>query len=231
MKKAVLPLLLFALVLTLGLSQSCSDDDTKTPTEPEAVTPAPTPTPGPTPVIAPTCSIAASQIVRYGEPNKFTVTITGGPANGSFSPASGACSSFTGSSGLECLTANLTTPGITTYTLTVTNSGGSSTCTASVDVGCQTYRVWNNIAVARGFVIQRLSFADFCNPNVASGAEITESVNERLLFLGKTMKQYAGGTCGGALLGSLTYDQALLWDAKTNGGNGNCRVNFVFPDR
>lgn len=227
MKKAVMPLLLFALFLTLGLSQSCSDDDTKTTTEPEAVTP----TPGPTPVTAPTCSIATSQIVRYGEKTKFTVTITGAPANGSFSPSSGACSSFTGSSGLECETANLTTPGVTTYTLTVTNSGGSSTCTASVDVGCQTYRVWNNIAVARGFLIQRLSYADFCKPTVASGAEITESVNERLLFVGKTMKQYAAGSCSGALLGSLTYDQALLWDVKTNGGNGNCRVNFVFPDR
>lgn len=229
MKKAVFPLLLFALFLTLGFSQGCSDDDTKTPTEPEAGTT--TPTPGPTPVTAPTCSIASSQIVRYGEKNKFTVTITGGPANGSFSPASGACSSFTGSSGLECETANLTTPGQTTYTLTVSNSGGSTTCLAVVDVGCQTYRVWSNIAVTRGFRIQRPSYADFCKPSVASGAEITETVNERLLYLGKTMSQYAAGGCSGAVLGTLTYDQAMLWDIKTNGGNGNCRVNFVFPDR
>lgn len=218
MNKTVLPLLLSALVLTLGLSQGCSKDD-ETPTTPESVT-------------APTCSIATNpQVVRYGEKSKLTVVITGGAANGSFSPASGACSSFTGSSGLECQTANLTTSGVNTFTLTVSNSGGTSTCTATVDVGCQTYRVWNNIALARAFVIQRPSYADFCNPNVASGAEITESVNERLLYKGKTMTEYSAGTCSGAVLGTLTYDQAMNRDSKTLGGNGNCMVNFVFPDR
>lgn len=226
MKKTVLPLMLFALFLTLGLSQSCSEEDTTTPTEPETSTPASTPT------TAPTCSIATNpQIVRYDEKSKFTITITGGPANGSFSPASGACSSFTGSSGLECETANLTTPGPNTFTLTVSNAGGSATCTATVDIACQTYRVWSNIAVARGFLIQRLSYGDFCNPSVTSGAEITETVNERLLFKGKTMTEYASGGCSGAVLGTLTYDQAMEWDSKTKGGNGNCRVNFVFPDR
>lgn len=219
MKKTVVPPLLFAMFLTLGLSQSCSKDDT--PTEPDSAS-----------TTAPTCSIATDpQIVRYEEKSKFTVTITGGPANGSFSPASGACSSFTGSPGLECETANLTTPGINSFTLTVTNARGSSTCTATVDVGCQTYRVWNNIAIARGFLIQRQSYADFCQPNVASGAEITESVNERLLFKGKTMKEYVAGGCSGAVLGTLTYDQAMDWDSKTKGGNGNCMVNFVFPDK
>jgi hypothetical protein len=166
------------LFLTLGLSQGCKKDDTPT---------------APTPVSAsaPTCSIATiPDLVCYDEKSKLTITITGGLANGSISPASGGCSSFTGSSGLTCETAKLTTPGVNTFTLTVSNSGGTSTCTATVDFGCQNCRVWNNIAIARGFVTQRLSYGDFCDPSVATGAEITTTINERQLHKGKTMQEF-----------------------------------------
>jgi hypothetical protein len=239
MKSNGLKSMLLALFLVAGLYLGCSSDgDDSTPTTPTPTTTTTTTTPGATttttttPGPTPTCSIVANpQIVRYGEKSTFNVTITSGPANGSFSPGSGECSSFTDTSSVSCETASLTTSGENSFTFTVSNAGGSSTCTANAYVGCQNYRVWNNIAVARSFRIQRLSFADFCTGSVPSGSEITASVNERLLFKGKIMKEYAAGVCGGAVLGTLAYDQAMNLDSLATGGDGDCRVNFVPPDR
>lgn len=227
MKRNGLMSIFLALFLVAGLYLGCSSDgDDSTPTTP--TTEETTTTTAPTP----TCSIVANpQIVRYGEKSTLNVTITSGPANGSFSPTSGECSSFTDTSSVSCETASLTTIGENSYTFTVSNAGGSSTCTANVYVGCQNYRVWNNIAVARSFRIERLSYADFCTGSVSSGSEITATVNERLLFKGKTMKEYAGSSCSGSVLGTLTYDQAMNLDSLATGGDGDCRVNFVPPDR
>ena len=117
--------------------------------------------------------------------------------------------------------ANLTTPGTTIYTLTATNAGGSGNCSATVNVGCARYRVWNATGARR----------DFSAPNgtcvrVNNGNEITGGSQ---LSPGLTIIRYTtnNGTCGGAAQGTINYTQAMAADMA---GNGDCRVDYRFND-
>ena len=82
----------------------------------------------------PICTLTANpDSITPGLTSTLTWSINNGPADGSFSPTSGTCTSFTGSSGGNCTTAALAAT--TTFTLTVTNAQGTSNCSATVYVG------------------------------------------------------------------------------------------------
>jgi len=173
------------------------------------------------------CSISTDpQIVRHGETSTFNIMITGGPVNGSFSPSNGGCSSFTDSTGTSCTTTFLTMPGKNTFTLSVSNAKGSSSCFADVFVGCKNYRVWNNTGQNRDFIVDGT-----CRDFVGDGGEITTS--SLLLDRGETIKGYSltHTACMGSSTGSLSYDQAMSADIGVRGGDGDCQVNFTGSDR
>jgi prepilin-type N-terminal cleavage/methylation domain-containing protein len=82
----------------------------------------------------PTCSLTANpSSMQSAGTTVVTWAINNGPATASFSPTSGTCTSFSGSSGGSCTTGTISTT--TTFTLTVTNAQGSSQCAATVYVG------------------------------------------------------------------------------------------------
>lgn len=171
----------------------------------------------------PACTLMASPgIVRYNQTTTLTWSITNGPANGTFSPTSGTCTSFSNSNGGSCTTGALTTAGANTFTLTL--SPGGNTCQATVYVGCQNYRVWNNTGGRRYFLI------DGTCKRVNNNSEIT---NPQYLNTGETIQRYntQDWSCGGAVQATLSYDQAMNADVVINGGDGDCQVNFLGSDR
>lgn len=174
---------------------------------------------------APTCTLTAgSKVVDYNSTLGFTWTITNGAANGTWSPApGGTCSSFTGSNGGSCTTGNLTTPppGANTFTLTVSNSGGSNNCSATVYDGCSGYRVWNQTGGTYDFLV-----AGTCYTGVGNGNEITNGTNQ--LNPGGTITRYRNGSsnCTKHVNESITYDNAMQVDSVYYGGNGNCQVYY-----
>jgi prepilin-type N-terminal cleavage/methylation domain-containing protein len=177
--------------------------------------------------LPPTCALSASPgLVRYGETSTLNWSITNGPADGSFSPSSGTCTSFTSSSSGSCSTASLTTSGANTFTLTVTNAAGTSNCSTTLYVGCQAYRVWNNTGATYDFRVDGT-----CRNNINNNNEITTAALR--LNPGETINRYAQnpGACPNGVLATLSYDQAMNADIIVNGGNGNCRVNFTGTDR
>ncbi|GBE00506.1 putative Ig domain protein [bacterium BMS3Abin07] len=177
----------------------------------------------------PTCTLLASPgIVAYGSTDALTWTITNGPANGTFAPSSGTCSSFLNSSGGNCTTAALTVPGLNTFNLTVTNVSGSSNCSVNVYVGCQNYRVWNDSGSTRDFLI---TSTGTCRANRGNGSEITQ--NTRRLTPGTEIDEFyaIGGFCSAPTGNILDYNTAMNADIVINGGNGDCRVNFSGTDR
>jgi len=117
-------------------------------------------------------------------------------------------------------------PGKNTFTLTVSNAKGSSSCFADVWVGCKNYRVWNNTGEMRDFLIDGT-----CRDFVGAGEEITTS--SLLLDRGETIKGYSLTrlACMGSSIGSLSYDQAMYADIGVRGGNGDCKVYFTGSDR
>ena len=174
----------------------------------------------------PTCSLTAStNIIPYNSTATLNWTMAGGPATtASFSPTSGTCTNSVSLTGGTCTTAAQTAAGAQTYTLTVSNASGSNTCSRTVYVGCQNYRVWNNLGNTYDF-----SVGTQCGNNVDSTKEITTSNSTRRLDPGETIQQRnSAGTCTGALIGnSLDYNDAMNKDISVNGGNGDCRVNFT----
>lgn len=83
---------------------------------------------------APACTLTANpNSITPGLTSTLTWSINNGPANGSFSPTSGTCTSFINSSGGNCTTAALAAT--TTFTLTVTNAQGTGNCSATIYVG------------------------------------------------------------------------------------------------
>lgn len=83
---------------------------------------------------APSCTLTANpNSIIPGLTSTLTWSINNGPANGSFSPTSGTCTSFVNSNGGSCTTAALAAT--TTFTLTVTNAQGTGNCSATVYVG------------------------------------------------------------------------------------------------
>jgi len=166
----------------------------------------------------PTCTLTASPTeILKGQTSTLTWSITNGPANGSFSPASGTCTTFSGSSGGSCTTAALTASTSTTFTLTVSNASGSSTCSATVNTA---YRVWNNTGARWDFRV------DGTCRRVANGSEITAA--PLLLGTGETISRYNtnNGTCGGAVVAQLLYATAATADA-----DNDSQVNFTGTDR
>lgn len=177
---------------------------------------------------APTCTLSANPaIVAYNGTTSFTWSITNGPASGTWSIApGGSCSSFSSSTGGTCTSGSQTSSGTTIYTLTVSNSGGSNSCSASINTGCANYRVWNATGATTDFIVNGT-----CRNNVGNGGEITTSTN-RLLPPGTTSitRLSNSGTCGGTIQGAITYNQAMQADITANGGDGDCQVYYSTGD-
>ena len=172
------------------------------------------------PPMPPTCTLSATPgTVRYNETATLNWTITNGPANGSFSPPSGTCTTFSNSTGGSCTTTNLTAAGANTFTLTVSNASGSNVCNTTVIVGCQDYRVWNSTGAAQDFTIDAT-----CRNSVANNGEITQPGNNRYLNVGESIIRHSStaGTCTSTTAQTLTYDNAMNADT-----NRNCQVNFI----
>jgi prepilin-type N-terminal cleavage/methylation domain-containing protein len=175
------------------------------------------------PALPPTCTLSASPgFVPYNQTTTLSWSITNGPANGTFSPSSGTCTSFSNSTGGSCTTASLTAPPCTqTFQLTVTNANGSNTCSTTVYVGRIEYRVWNDTGI-RDYMVDGT-----CRNNIANNAEITTTTLR--LNVGETIMQYfQAGTCATPTGSTLTYNQAMSADSQ---GNCDGRVNFSGSDR
>lgn len=175
------------------------------------------------PAPVPSCTLSASPTtVAYGGTTTFNWTISNGPANGSWSIApGGTCSDFTGSTGGSCTSGSLTSPGTTIYTLTVSNAGGSSNCSATVKVGCGSYRVWNSTGSTYDFIINGV-----CRNNVGNGSEISSGTN--LLSPGQRVYRYQRnlGNCGGSALGSIDFTAAQTADT-----DEQCDINYGSGDQ
>lgn len=174
----------------------------------------------------PTCTLSVSPaIVPYNGTTGFTWTIANGPASGSWSTApGGTCSNFTASSGGSCTSGALTTSGTTIYTLTVSNAGGSSSCSATVSVGCANYRVWNTTGNTYDFRVNGT-----CRNNIATNSEITNNTN-RLNPGQNLIRLTNSGTCRGSTVGQISYNDAMNADISANGGDGLCDVNYTSSD-
>jgi hypothetical protein len=179
---------------------------------------------------APTCTLTPSpSVVAYNSSTSLGWTIANGPANGTWSVSpGGTCANFFGSSGGSCATANQTTAGARTYTLTVSNTNGSGSCSATFYVGCSAYRVWNNTGSTWDFLVTGQS----CRTSRTTGSEITTSTAATQLQPGETVSRYttAGAGCSSAVQGNITYTGAMNVDVVINGGNGDCRVNYNAGD-
>ncbi|PKN89200.1 MAG: hypothetical protein CVU51_01440 [Deltaproteobacteria bacterium HGW-Deltaproteobacteria-1] len=170
----------------------------------------------------PTCTLTANpSIVPYNNTTVLTWTINNGPANGTWTGApGGTCGAFSNSTGGSCTTSARTTPGANTFTLNVSNAEGSSTCSTTIYVGCQNYRVWNRLGGTRDFRVNGV-----CR-QVNNNSEITQAANR--LNPGATIIAYASaGTCATPLGIVLDYNDAMNVDIAINGGDADCRVNFT----
>lgn len=171
----------------------------------------------------PACTLVANPvIVPYNSTSTLTWSITNGPANGAWSGTpGGTCASFSNSTGGSCATSARTTQGTNTFTLTVTNAFGSSTCSTSINVGCERYMVWNMQGVSRDFRVPN----NDCRNNRANDTEITTTTLATRLGVGQTIRTFAQtGTCATSLGIELWYVDALNADA---GGDNDCQVNFT----
>jgi len=176
------------------------------------------------PALPPTCTLSASPgFVPYNQTTTLSWSITNGPANGTFSPSSGTCTSFSGSTGGSCTTAPLTAPPCTqTFQLTVSNASGSSTCSTTVYVGRSDYRVWNDAGGTRDYMVD-----GNCRNNIANNTEITTGALR--LNVGETIIQYLQvGFCAIPTGNTLTYNQAMSADSQ---GDCDGQVNFSGTDR
>ncbi len=175
--------------------------------------------------LPPTCTLSASPgVVLWGQTAALSWNITNGPANAVFSPLSGACTSFSGSTGGSCTTGSLSTAGANTFNLMISNAYGNNSCSTTLYVGCQNYLVWNQTGATRDFTIDAI-----CRNNLGNGAEITQPANNRYLNVGESIIRHSStiDICTSSTAQTLTYDQAMNVDIIANGGNGNCLVNFT----
>jgi len=177
------------------------------------------------PTLPPTCTLSASPgFVPYNQTTTLSWSITNGPADGTFSPSSGTCTSFSNSNSGSCTTAPLQAPPCTqTFTLTVSNANGSSTCSTTVYVGMSGYRVWNNAGRTMDYLLDGV-----CS-RVNNNNEITSAT--RLLNVGETIFQYWAlplEFCETPTGNTLTYNQAMSADSQ---GDCDGRVNFSGTDR
>lgn len=172
----------------------------------------------------PSCTlVAGSSIVPYSDTNTLTWTVTGSATSASWSWPSpgGTCGSSPSTSGGSCTTAAQTSAGARTYTLSVTNANGTNSCSATFYVGCQGYTVYNNTGSRRDFRITNSSCSRTSYRSAISGT----------LNTGETVTRYATNnrSCGSAQ-GAFGYTDAMNVDIVTNGGNGDCRVNYNSND-
>ena len=179
---------------------------------------------------SPTCTLTPtpSNIVAYNGTTGLTWTVTNSPTSATWtiSPG-GTCGSANLLANGSCTTGSLTTPGANTYTLTVANAGGSNQCSATVYVGCQGYRVWDNYDNnARPFLVT----GGTCVTGLTSGHEITNGTPQ--LKVNGTVTRYSSGSSNCSATGrpSISYTTAMDADIAVNGGNGNCQVNYSTGD-
>ena len=166
----------------------------------------------------PACTLSANPTeVLKGSASTLAWTVTNGPVDGSFSPPSGACITFSSSSGGSCTTARLTASIQTGFALNVTNTDGSSNCSTGVYTA---YRVWNDTGARLDFSV------DGTCMRVNRNNEITS--DPLLLSYGETISQYGSndGTCSGGVIGQISYAAAAAADI-----NNNSRVEFSGTDR
>ncbi len=167
----------------------------------------------------PTCSVSASpDMVQSGNTTALNFSITNGPANASFSPQSGTCTTFSGSTGGSCTTGPLNSQ--TTYILSVSNAYGNASCSIIVFIGQTFYRIWNNTGARYDYNI------DGSCRRVNNNNEITTGTLR--LNSGETIYRYStnNGSCGGAAQAQLTYNASVYADSNNNG-----QVNFTGTDR
>jgi len=173
---------------------------------------------------APTCTLSASPgLVPYNTSTTLNWTISNGPADATFSPQSGTCTSFPNSTGGSCTTANLSAPPCRqTFTLTVSNANGSSQCTTTVYPGMSEYRVWNDAGTRRDYRVDGV-----CR-RVNNNSEITTQTYR--LNPGENIIQYqSSNTTCTTQIDTLSYNEALEVDSYY----GNCDgiLNFSGSDR
>jgi prepilin-type N-terminal cleavage/methylation domain-containing protein len=165
------------------------------------------------------CSLSASSgIVQYGETADLTFSVTNGPAYASFSPSGGTCTTFAITNGDSCTTGTLSST--VTIVLSVNSASGSNSCSTTIYVGRNEYRVWNNTGSRRDFII------DGSCRRVSSNREITTT--SLRLNAGEAVYRYATNnrSCGGGIQDQMDYNTAVYADSDNDG-----RVNFSGTDR
>ncbi len=182
----------------------------------------------------PTCQLnPGSNIVAYNSNTSLTWNVQNGATSAVWNTAGttpspiGTCGgTLNPASGSGCTTGSLITPGLNTYTLKVSNTYGSNTCSANVYVGCTGYRVWTNIGTGNANRYDFLITGVACRTNInGNSGEITNGTPQ--LTPGGTINRYTRNTtCGGASFGSISYNDAMDADIGYNGGNGNCQVYY-----
>lgn len=173
----------------------------------------------------PTCTLTAgTSIVPYNGTTSLTWSVSGTATTATWITSPGGTCGSPNPAGGSCTTAAQTTAGARTYTLTVSNADGSSTCSTTFYVGCVNYTVYNNTGGTRDFRVT----GSGCR-RVGSGNQIT--TNTYRLAPGETVTRYntTNGTCGTAL-GSIDYTAAMNADIEANGGDHDCSVYYNAND-
>ena len=181
------------------------------------------------PPTPPSCTLSATpNVIPYGGTTDLTWNISGYFTSGYFSPVSGSCTNVVDPSGV-CTTGNLNTEGVNTFTLNVTNGVLTGTCSTDVYVGCQGYRVWNSTGGYYCFTVNGTQVG-----LIFDGEEITTSTLK--LTNGQFIERYypicfwRWCVCrynNSDLIDKISYSDAMNADIQSNGGNGDCRVNYL----
>ncbi len=181
------------------------------------------------PPTPPSCSLSATpSVVPYGGTTDLSWNISGYFTSGYFSPVTGNCTTVTDPSGV-CTTGSLNTEGINNFTLNVTNGILSGSCSTDVYIGCQGYRVWNSTGSAYCFTVGGTQIG-----LVFDGREITSSGSR--LNNGEFVERY-NPVCfflwcrcdynASDFIDRISYSDAVNADVQINGGDGDCRVNYL----
>ncbi|WP_457644354.1 putative Ig domain-containing protein [Persephonella sp.] len=181
------------------------------------------------PTTPPTCTLTATpSIVPYGSTTDLSWSVSGYFTSGYFNPVTGSCTTIVDSSGV-CTTGTLTTEGLNTFSLNVTNGVLTGSCSTDVYVGCQGYRVWNSTGGTYCFVLGGTQLG-----LIPDTREITSSTTK--LTNGQFIERYSP-VCvwrrcwceykSTDLVDRISYADAMNADITANGGNGDCRVDYL----
>jgi hypothetical protein len=193
----------------------------------------------------PTCTLTVSPapdslkrvILSYNSPLTLTWTISNGPADYTFDPKSGSCTSGTNSNGGTCQTDPyiMNVPPATSppgnYTLIVSNAYGSGSCQTDITKICvensaRAYRVWNlTTGSPRDFRFMLPDGTFTPCRRVGYGQEITTETLQ--LTPGTQIIAYesASGGCSGSTYGTFSYNTAVCSD-----DDGDGQVNMTGPE-